>query len=88
MPSVDDPEDIQKLNEALEEHIDVDPTLTLTVLCFYLRSGNEKSSVASTEDLRRKILSFLEQSRSKMQYIQDPESSAGLEYRAGLLKVS
>lgn len=83
----DEPEDLRKLNDALAEHIDIDPTLTLTVLCMYLKSGNEKSSVASTEDLRAKILAFLQQCKSKDQYIQDPKLVAGLEYRVGLMRV-
>ncbi|KAG8985673.1 hypothetical protein FRB93_005742 [Tulasnella sp. JGI-2019a] len=83
--ALDEPEDLRQLNDALADHIDVDPTLTLTVLCMYLKIGNEKSSVASTEDLRAKILSFLQQCTSKDHYIKDPNSPAGSEYRIGIL---
>ncbi|KAG8872500.1 hypothetical protein FRB97_007569 [Tulasnella sp. 331] len=83
--ALDEPEDLRQLNNALADHIDVDPTLTLTVLCMYLKVGNEKSSVASTEDLRIKILSFLQQCATKDRYIEDSESTTGFEYRIGII---
>ncbi|KAG8902497.1 hypothetical protein FRB99_004398 [Tulasnella sp. 403] len=83
--ALEDPEDVQRLNDALETHMVLDPTSTLRVLCSYLDLSSNHS-VSPTPELRSKILAFLVLCKTKDSHLKNANSTAAQEYRHAMLQ--
>ena len=61
-PAIDEPDEVELVREALNEHLDLDPQVTLGVLCDQLSNPDEpmdEEERAIRERLRTLVISFL-----------------------------